>query len=77
MAQIGRGLQYIALLILPSKADSRASASQVSVPGTTASTARDAAPATAVLVTGPCCHFGVAMHVARIALPDGAAANRE
>jgi MFS family permease len=62
----------LALLILPSKARSSSAAATKAVDYGTAIASRAAAPATAILVTGPCCHFAVAVHSTRDA--DGYAA---
>jgi EmrB/QacA subfamily drug resistance transporter len=63
----------LALLVLPSKAKSSVSAPKTAVDDGTAIAARAAAPATAVLATGPCCHFHVAIHIERVTLVDDAA----
>jgi MFS family permease len=65
----------LALLILPSKDKSRSTAPKKAVDHRTAIASKAAAPATAILVTGPCCHFGVTVHIERVALLDGAAGN--
>ena len=58
----------LALLILPSKDKSRSPAPEKAVDYRTAIAARAAAPATAILVTGPCCHFAVTVHIEHITL---------
>ncbi len=72
----------LALLVLPSKAKSGVSAPRdelqgapvtASTPGAAVAASTSAATVTPVLVTGPCCHFGVASHVADDALLDSAA----
>jgi hypothetical protein len=74
----------LALVILPSKAHSRTSTTEIAIDGRTPVVAQsdahpDApvvapshAPVVAVLVTGPCCHFGVATHVEHAGVGDGA-----
>jgi len=62
----------LALLILPSKAKSSALAPKIAVDDGTAIAARATAPVTAVLVTGPCCHFAIAARIEHIRLLDGA-----
>jgi MFS family permease len=49
----------LALLVLPSKSKSSSSPPKKAVDHATAVAPRAPAPATAILVTGPCCHFGV------------------
>jgi len=66
----------LALLILPSKRKSSSPAPKKAVDYGTAIASRSAAPATAILVTGPCCHFGVAVHIEQITLPDRAPEDR-
>jgi hypothetical protein len=71
----------LALLILPSKGKSIAAAPKKAVDHGTATASRAAVPATAILVTGPCCHFAVTMHIEHIMLldraqEDGATASR-
>jgi hypothetical protein len=53
----------LALLVLPSKKKSRSPAAERAVDQRTAIAPRASAPATAMLVTGPCCHFAVTVHV--------------
>jgi hypothetical protein len=65
----------LALLILPSKSKSSSPAAKEVVEHGTAVASRAAAPATAILVTGPCCHFAVTVHVEHITLPDHPVAN--
>jgi MFS family permease len=65
----------LALLILPSKAKSSVSTPKTAGDDRTAIAATAAAPATAVLVTGPCCHFDVTVHVERVTLLDDPAAD--
>jgi MFS family permease len=67
----------LALLILPSKAKSDVSTApdvlrETAVPASTPAVSAPAVSATPVLVTGPCCHFGVTSNVAGEALPDPA-----
>jgi predicted MFS family arabinose efflux permease len=52
----------LALLILPSKEKSSSSITKTAVDYGPAVASRAAAPAIAILVTGPCCHFGVTAH---------------
>jgi EmrB/QacA subfamily drug resistance transporter len=66
----------LALLVLPSKAKSSVSAPKAAVDDGRAIAPRAAAPATAVLVTGPCCHFDVTVHVERVVLLERAAGDR-
>jgi hypothetical protein len=61
----------LALLILPSR-ESLISAPQNVVDDGTRIPARAAAPATAVLLTGPCCHFDVTVHVEHVTLMGNA-----
>ncbi len=49
----------LALLILPAKARARVAVPTTAVDEATATPAHGAAPVTAILVTGPCCHFAV------------------
>jgi predicted MFS family arabinose efflux permease len=49
----------LALLILPSKSKSSSSPPKKAVDHGAAIASKAPAPATAILVTGPCCHFGV------------------
>ncbi len=56
----------LALLILPSKGKSSASARAKAVDDRTTAAPRAAVSVTAILVTGPCCHFGVTVHKKRI-----------
>jgi EmrB/QacA subfamily drug resistance transporter len=65
----------LALLILPSKSKSSSPAAKEAAEHGTAVASRAAAPATAILVTGPCCHFAVTVHVEHITLPDHPVAN--
>ena len=58
----------LALLILPAKAKSSVSTPKTAVDEETSIAARAAAPATVVLITGPCCHFDVTVHVERVEL---------
>jgi EmrB/QacA subfamily drug resistance transporter len=76
----GLGL-LVALLVLPGKAQSTAAVARDTPqdePATASSSAApvavssSAASVTPVLITGPCCHFGVASHVAGDPLPDAA-----
>ncbi len=53
----------LALLILPSKEKSGSPAAEEAVDHRTAIASRPAAPATAILATGPCCHFSVTVHI--------------
>jgi MFS family permease len=62
----------LALLILPSKAKSSAVAPKIGVDGGTAIAAKATAPVTAVLVTGPCCHFAMTGRIEHIRLLDDA-----
>jgi len=62
----------LALLILPSKDRSSASAPEKAADQRTAIAPKAPAPATAMLVTGPCCHFAVTVHIEHIARPDRA-----
>jgi len=62
----------LALLILPAKGKSRSSAPKKTVDYATALASKAPAPATAILATGPCCHFGVTVHIEHITLLDGA-----
>jgi EmrB/QacA subfamily drug resistance transporter len=55
----------LALLILPSKRRSASAAPAKAVDHRAATASTAAARATAVLVTGPCCHFGVTVHTDR------------
>jgi len=58
----------LALLVLPSKDKGVASAPKKAADHGTAIASRAAAPATAILVTGPCCHFGVTVHIEHVTL---------
>jgi EmrB/QacA subfamily drug resistance transporter len=58
----------LALIILPAKAQARISTPTSTVDERTAIAPRATAPATPILVTGPCCHFAVTVHVARVEL---------
>jgi MFS family permease len=58
----------LALLILPARGKSSSPAPAEAVDHRTAAASRPAAPATAILVTGPCCHFAVTVHVEHITL---------
>jgi EmrB/QacA subfamily drug resistance transporter len=60
----------LALLILPSKRKSSASAPAKAVDDRTTVAPRAGVSVTAMLVTGPCCHFGVKVNTGHIALPD-------
>lgn len=72
----------LALLVLPAKAKSSASVPggerqgspvATSTPGAAVAASTSAAFVTPVLVTGPCCHFGVTSHVAVNVLLDSGA----
>ena len=62
----------LALLVLPVEGQEHVPRRQRS-PGEhgAAIAPRAVAPATAILVTGPCCHFAVTAHIERVALLDG------
>ena len=55
-----------ALVVLPSKRKSNSSPLEKAVDAGTAIASKAPAPATAILVTGPCCHFGVTVHLEHI-----------
>ena len=65
----------LALIILPSKAKARVSESTRTVDERTAIAPRTTAPATPILVTGPCCHFAVTVRVVRVQLSAGVPRN--
>jgi EmrB/QacA subfamily drug resistance transporter len=65
----------LALIVLPSKARVSASAPAPAADERTVVGARATAPATPILVTGPCCHFAVTLHIELVALGDGASGN--
>jgi EmrB/QacA subfamily drug resistance transporter len=67
----------LALLILPSKAQRRVLAAEIAADDGTVSAPRASVSATPVLVTGPCCHFAVTTHVARITVRDVASATSD
>jgi len=62
----------LALLILPSKRKGTSTSPQKAADHPTATAPKAAVAATPILVTGPCCHFGVKVHVELVTRTDPA-----
>jgi MFS family permease len=66
----------LALLILPAKRKSISPAAEKAAEHETATASRAPAPMTAILVTGPCCHFSVTVQISHITLVNPAPEHR-